>query len=76
MGQAAGGTSCISIHALLAESDVTSPKSVIYLLDISIHALLAESDTSGQTFVCWYIISIHALLAESDRTPTASTLTA
>ena len=34
----------ISIHALLAESDVTSPKSVIYLLDISIHALLAESD--------------------------------
>ena len=40
---AMGKPTLISIHALLAESD-TSPKSVIYLLDISIHALLAESD--------------------------------
>ena len=56
----------ISIHALLAESD-TSPKSVIYLLDISIHALLAESDTDIRPPNLSSIsISIHALLAESD----------
>ena len=34
----------ISIHALLAESDVTSEVSERVPLAISIHALLAESD--------------------------------
>ena len=55
----------ISIHALLAESDLRP-----YLLGdhhhISIHALLAESDGESN---CAYLpgcISIHALLAESD----------
>ena len=36
----------ISIHALLAESDL-APGSCVSLLEISIHALLAESDDSG-----------------------------
>ena len=56
----------ISIHALLAESDIRGaapprpPK-------ISIHALLAESDGIGLVFLWWGVrISIHALLAESD----------
>ena len=57
----------ISIHALLAESDLRvldgSKSSVI-----SIHALLAESDAAGrQNCYLDNIISIHALLAESDR---------
>ena len=64
---AMGKPTLISIHALLAESD-TSPKSVIYLLDISIHALLAESDHSGGPWQAECTISIHALLAESDVT--------
>ena len=56
----------ISIHALLAESDIgTSPSPQLTV--ISIHALLAESDSaanfsSGKSIT----ISIHALLAESD----------
>ena len=55
----------ISIHALLAESDVTrvarTPTTVI-----SIHALLAESDWVLRKVPLLGIISIHALLAESD----------
>ncbi len=60
------GWNAISIHALLAESDLPRypPGSEC---PISIHALLAESD-----FICavnnrTLYISIHALLAESDR---------
>ncbi len=55
----------ISIHALLAESDVLVVPSGCWL-PISIHALLAESD--GVLFLIDEIqlISIHALLAESD----------
>ena len=55
----------ISIHALLAESDNTSPgpKS---RTPISIHALLAESDHQNMKYVEEVSISIHALLAESD----------
>ena len=34
----------ISIHALLAESDVFLLKKITITVDISIHALLAESD--------------------------------
>ena len=34
----------ISIHALLAESDVVSAELRVFQVDISIHALLAESD--------------------------------
>ena len=58
----------ISIHALLAESDNTSPgpKS---RTPISIHALLAESDAYIQKFDDLFNISIHALLAESDGHP-------
>ena len=56
----------ISIHALLAESDITG-----YFFDamqiISIHALLAESDAVHcDTLSALAPISIHALLAESD----------
>ena len=55
----------ISIHALLAESDLRvldGSKSSI----ISIHALLAESDHEYNIVHNRYGISIHALLAESD----------
>ena len=55
----------ISIHALLAESDLVrmlnGPHS-----KISIHALLAESDSLTTYLETSSIISIHALLAESD----------
>ena len=37
----------ISIHALLAESDLNNINSSITAADISIHALLAESDLAG-----------------------------
>ena len=57
----------ISIHALLAESDLVDMAFCSVAICISIHALLAESDGG----VCAMIyntrsISIHALLAESD----------
>ena len=58
-------TMLISIHALLAESDlrvVDGSKSSI----ISIHALLAESDVTVLGIQHRTGISIHALLAESD----------
>ena len=47
-----GGVACyldniISIHALLAESDASTPTTVLTLICISIHALLAESDWRG-----------------------------
>ena len=56
----------ISIHALLAESDFSSPNTSIIILDISIHALLAESDLMWYQCNTVVKISIHALLAESD----------
>ena len=59
----------ISIHALLAESDVASCRAV-QVIDISIHALLAESDRHCTGNYNGNHISIHALLAESDRLPT------
>ena len=60
---------CISIHALLAESDIHPPK-VDTRTPISIHALLAESDRiAAQTVPAQTPISIHALLAESDAQP-------
>ena len=55
----------ISIHALLAESDVKSFMRNGFFL-ISIHALLAESDPEGAGKRQPAQISIHALLAESD----------
>ena len=59
---------CISIHALLAESDAKS-KTSGRNINISIHALLAESDDAVQQALNTYPpISIHALLAESDFT--------
>ena len=39
----------ISIHALLAESDLAYPDMIICTNVISIHALLAESDSSGNS---------------------------
>ena len=57
----------ISIHALLAESDVSADQFLGLQTSISIHALLAESDYSGLHFPLHAEISIHALLAESDR---------
>ncbi len=57
---------CISIHALLAESDTRVMSSAVWNI-ISIHALLAESDGQSSSFIAYLEISIHALLAESDQ---------
>ena len=38
---------CISIHALLAESDVHYDNYNLHCVEISIHALLAESDSKS-----------------------------
>ena len=43
----------ISIHALLAESDLAYPDMIICTNVISIHALLAESDGIGLVFMWW-----------------------
>ncbi len=56
----------ISIHALLAESDVCLYRLPLITLPISIHALLAESDKYARFNDDFSVISIHALLAESD----------
>ena len=56
----------ISIHALLAESDVPA-RAPAFAIFISIHALLAESDPPQVAQNSKALISIHALLAESDR---------
>ena len=57
----------ISIHALLAESDVFLTLTVRNVPIISIHALLAESDQAANGLAhAPPQISIHALLAESD----------
>ena len=58
----------ISIHALLAESDISAPLWTVNPILISIHALLAESDLQHRKEVTLSSISIHALLAESDYT--------
>ena len=55
----------ISIHALLAESDIRAYQRH-FPPDISIHALLAESDERSLATLIAFSISIHALLAESD----------
>ena len=55
----------ISIHALLAESDIKR-RHKKHLISISIHALLAESDHFDNFNLHCVEISIHALLAESD----------
>ena len=60
-------SSIISIHALLAESDIPYLRGYIGG-NISIHALLAESDVLTQWCIERHMyISIHALLAESDN---------
>ena len=56
----------MSIHALLAESDVLEEDFPVDSVTISIHALLAESDVGDTPPCCGCMISIHALLAESD----------
>ena len=56
----------ISIHALLAESDLINTYHRIFGEGISIHALLAESDRKAFSIFLPIRISIHALLAESD----------
>ena len=58
-------TYVISIHALLAESDVPQYQ-ILDEISISIHALLAESDRFQAADISARRISIHALLAESD----------
>ena len=65
-----GEVRTISIHALLAESDVGLPVAGRIAHRISIHALLAESDVRVCEFVWAVSISIHALLAESDTSST------
>ena len=60
------GTIGISIHALLAESDLAPCTAIASRSDISIHALLAESDGREPALSQSSEISIHALLAESD----------
>ena len=58
----------ISIHALLAESDLSGISSRTAETAISIHALLAESDEFRKLLYPGSTrISIHALLAESDH---------
>ena len=59
---------CISIHALLAESDLSGSLCCL-IIKISIHALLAESDVTVLGIQHRVGISIHALLAESDILP-------
>ena len=61
------GGKIISIHALLAESDVNEDRYGQQYWRISIHALLAESDRFRAIQHPKINISIHALLAESDR---------
>ena len=56
----------ISIHALLAESDLFPRYGDGGDVFISIHALLAESDGVSVQCRSKVVISIHALLAESD----------
>ncbi len=57
----------ISIHALLAESDLNASYGALDGASISIHALLAESDVHYDNYNLHCVeISIHALLAESD----------
>ena len=65
MSSAYPAVQCISIHALLAESDQRQIEFERYS-DISIHALLAESDHYDNYNLHCVEISIHALLAESD----------
>ena len=65
----------ISIHALLAESDIHYDNYNLHCV-ISIHALLAESDWKPAPWHCGARISIHALLAESDAMPPATAPTA
>ena len=62
----------ISIHALLAESDIGAPVERMPSSSISIHALLAESDVRAARLCSFRAISIHALLAESDGSRCAS----
>ena len=50
----------ISIHALLAESDLSNHQSVNYTL-ISIHALLAESDNQPVTMPHWQKVFLSTL---------------
>ena len=57
----------ISIHALLAESDLSGTNLSGARHIISIHALLAESDVFFWPWAVYMLISIHALLAESDE---------
>ena len=64
----------ISIHALLAESDVGVFSCYLDNI-ISIHALLAESDRLGLPGWLRVLISIHALLAESDTWQRGSRIT-
>ena len=67
---AGSGECCISIHALLAESDQVK-QTCQAEISISIHALLAESDFPINVMsVSAVQISIHALLAESDAVTT------
>ena len=65
----------ISIHALLAESDIDKRCKFGRDNRISIHALLAESDTPEDAKRRNSTISIHALLAESDTWARGSRVT-
>ena len=69
-------TACISIHALLAESDVFK-----MLLRDSLILFLSTLSLRRATWLrCWQLaardISIHALLAESDMCHTVDRVTA
>ena len=65
-GLAMRWNTCISIHALLAESDLTFLfRLTLYARFLSTLSLRRATSTSG--ILCFYpLISIHALLAESD----------
>ena len=60
------GTANISIHALLAESDSSTPKLRLQPKDFYPRSPCGERHPANQAFLRTSLISIHALLAESD----------
>ena len=56
----------ISIHALLAESDVVTRSGSMRYLDFYPRSPCGERRDNGRILSAKYLISIHALLAESD----------
>ena len=69
LGQVAGLIPSISIHALLAESDIAYDSGHSSGRYISIHALLAESDYSSSVNTVFYVLSFLSTLSLRRATP-------